>query len=91
MTAVNREKGDRLPATTHHVMPYFLNRYMNGVSIPEFFEQTGLDFILRTIPQKPDEAAGASGGYILAPSDHFFDADPVPVTAFAEEAAACVY
>ena len=37
------------------------------------------------------EAAGAGGGYILAPSDHFFDADLELIRAFAEEARECVY
>jgi hypothetical protein len=35
--------------------------------------------------------AGAGGGYILSPSDHFFDADPNLVAAFADEARQCVY
>jgi len=37
------------------------------------------------------EAAGGNGGYILAPSDHFFDADPALIEAFADEARKCVY
>ena len=37
------------------------------------------------------EAAGQGGGYILCPSDHFFDADPDLVAAFADEARRCVY
>ena len=35
--------------------------------------------------------AGPGGGYILSPSDHFFEADPRLIRAFAEEAACCVY
>ena len=35
--------------------------------------------------------AGAGGGYILSPSDHFFDADPDLLAAFADEARRCVY
>jgi hypothetical protein len=35
--------------------------------------------------------AGAGGGYILSPSDHFFDADPKLLTAFADEAHRCIY
>ena len=35
--------------------------------------------------------AGAGGGYILSPSDHFFEAEPALLEAFAAEAAACVY
>lgn len=37
------------------------------------------------------EAAGENGGYILSPSDHFFDADPDLLAAFADEARQCVY
>ena len=37
------------------------------------------------------EAAGQGGGYILSPSDHFFDADPLLVAAFADEARRCTY
>jgi hypothetical protein len=37
------------------------------------------------------EAAGDGGGYILSPSDHFFDADPLLLRAFAEEAHLCSY
>jgi len=37
------------------------------------------------------EEAGAGGGYILAPSDHFFDADPELVKAFTDEARQCAY
>lgn len=37
------------------------------------------------------EAAGRDGGFILSPSDHFFDADPELIRAFADEAAKCIY
>lgn len=37
------------------------------------------------------EEAGAGGGFILSPSDHFFDADPVLIAAFADEARQCTY
>jgi uroporphyrinogen decarboxylase len=37
------------------------------------------------------EQAGEGGGYILAPSDHFFDAEPALVEAFAREALRCTY
>jgi uroporphyrinogen-III decarboxylase len=36
------------------------------------------------------EAAGEGGGYILCPSDHFFDADLKLIEAFADEAHRCV-
>lgn len=37
------------------------------------------------------EAAGNGGGFILSPSDHFFEADPELIKAYAEEAISCVY
>ncbi len=35
--------------------------------------------------------AGPNGGYILSPSDHFFEAEPELLEAFADEAHQCVY
>jgi uroporphyrinogen-III decarboxylase len=35
--------------------------------------------------------AGEGGGFILAPSDHFFDADTALLHAFADEARQCRY
>ena len=37
------------------------------------------------------EAAGEGGGYILSPSDHFFQAEPELLHAFADEARRCTY
>jgi uroporphyrinogen-III decarboxylase len=37
------------------------------------------------------EAAGAGGGFILSPSDHFFEADLKLIKAFADEARECRY
>lgn len=37
------------------------------------------------------DAAGEGGGFILSPSDHFFDAEPELIRAFADEAAKCIY
>jgi uroporphyrinogen-III decarboxylase len=37
------------------------------------------------------EEAGAGGGYILAPSDHFFEAREDLLRAFADEASRCMY
>ncbi|MCK4965760.1 hypothetical protein KAS50_01950, partial [bacterium] len=58
LKALNREKPDRLPVTTHHVMPYFLEKYMNGVSYQEFFDYVGLDPIQWIVVHKPDEKKG---------------------------------
>ena len=37
------------------------------------------------------EAAGTNGGYILSPSDHFFEADLDLIHAFTDEANHCLY
>ncbi len=37
------------------------------------------------------DEAGGDGGYILAPSDHFFEADDALIQAFADEARSCEY
>ena len=58
LTALNRQVPDRLPATSHHVMPSFLERYMPGTDSLGFFERFGLDAILWTVPHRPDTEAG---------------------------------
>jgi len=37
------------------------------------------------------ESAGKNGGFILSPSDHFFEADLKLIKAFADEARQCKY
>ena len=58
LAALERKVPDRLPATTHHVMPYFLKKYLNGISCEEFFDRFGLDPIDWVVAQKPDESKG---------------------------------
>jgi uroporphyrinogen-III decarboxylase len=58
LTAIERGEADRLPVTTHHVMPYFLDRYLEGMSTQAFFEHFGLDAIQWAIIFKPDAAKG---------------------------------
>lgn len=58
LAALNRNTPDRLPVTTHHIMSYFLNKYMDGCSNDEFFDYFGFDPILWTVPHKPDESKG---------------------------------
>ncbi|HVO71338.1 MAG TPA: hypothetical protein VMT24_14910, partial [Aggregatilineaceae bacterium] len=58
LTALDRGVPDRLPVTTHHVMPYFLETYMNGISDQEFFEHFHLDPITWTVPHRPDPSRG---------------------------------
>ncbi|OQX85618.1 hypothetical protein B6D60_07570 [candidate division KSB1 bacterium 4484_87] len=45
----------------------------------------------RAYVRKCFEEAGEGGGYILCPSDHFFDADLELIEAYADEARKCVY
>jgi hypothetical protein len=49
---------DRLPVTTHHLMDYFRNTYMNGISNLEIFDHFNLDAIHWTAPVRPDFSAG---------------------------------
>jgi uroporphyrinogen-III decarboxylase len=58
LAAIQRSKTDRLPATTHHLMPYFLDKYMGGMSNQECFEHLGLDPITWTVPHRPDPSSG---------------------------------
>ena len=58
VTALERGTADRLPVTTHHLMPYFLDKYMGGMSNQACFEHFGLDPITWTVPHRPDAAAG---------------------------------
>ncbi|HBG27701.1 MAG: hypothetical protein A2Y10_10140 [Planctomycetes bacterium GWF2_41_51] len=52
LTAIDGGVPDRLPVTTHHLMSYFLNEYMNGASDIEFFDHFGLDAIIWAGPVK---------------------------------------
>jgi len=67
LKALDGEVPDRLPATTHHVMPYFLKKYMGGISNDEFFDRFGLDPIRWLMVYKPDPAKG-----------EYFDPNHVP-------------
>jgi len=58
IAALNREVPDRLPVTTHHVLPYFLNTFMDGISYQEFFDYFGLDPINWVVAYKPDVSRG---------------------------------
>jgi hypothetical protein len=58
LTAIERKVPDRLPVTTHHIMQYFLDTYMNSISFNEFFDYFGLDPIVWAVPHKPDESKG---------------------------------
>lgn len=58
LAALERRVPDRLPATTHHVMPYFLDMVLGGISREEFFERFGLDPIRWVVAHRPDESKG---------------------------------
>ncbi len=58
LKALAREKTDRLPVTTHHLMPSFLKDYMNDISEQQFFDHFGIDPIKWTIAHTPDGNKG---------------------------------
>ena len=55
-TAIARGVPDRMPVTTHHLMKYFLDHYLDGATNLEFFDRFGLDAILWTCPYRSDAA-----------------------------------
>jgi uroporphyrinogen-III decarboxylase len=59
LAALNGTLPDRLPVTTHHVMPSFLEKYLNGMTNDDFFDRFGLDPTLWVHAHMPDEAKGA--------------------------------
>jgi hypothetical protein len=74
VTALDGGVPDRLPVTTHHVMPFFLDTYMGGISYPEFFDYFGLDAIRWTTAVHPDPSAGE---YFSQKDPHNLLASPV--------------
>jgi len=58
LAALERKTPDRLPVTTHHLMDYFLKKYMGGMSSRGFFDHFGLDAIHWVVAHRPDETAG---------------------------------
>jgi uroporphyrinogen decarboxylase len=54
LAVLNRQVPDRLPVTTHHVMPYYLKKYLDGISNEEFFDRFGMDPIQWVFDHKPD-------------------------------------
>ncbi|MFP4499372.1 MAG: uroporphyrinogen decarboxylase family protein [Candidatus Hydrogenedentota bacterium] len=58
IAALERRTPDRLPVTTHHVMPYFLDNYMGGMGEQTFFDHFGLDPITWPVHFGPDTARG---------------------------------
>lgn len=58
LAALSRGVPDRLPVTTHHVLPSFLKEHFGGRSIAEFFDYFGFDPITWTVPHRPDSGRG---------------------------------
>ena len=58
LNALAGKKTDRLPVTTHHLMPSFLKDYMNGISDQEFFDYFGLDPIKWVVAHNYNSAKG---------------------------------
>jgi len=91
LAAIERRIPDRLPVTTHHVMPSFLDRYMNGASAEDFFAEYGLDPIRWVTEYRPNTDAGgwrdplqATPGFLESwrtVTDHWrIEAEPLPDT-----------
>jgi len=57
IAALDRRTPDRLPVTTHHVMDYFLKKYLGNKDSLGFFDQFGLDAIRWVVAHRPDETA----------------------------------
>lgn len=58
LAALTLQKPDVLPVTTHHVMPYYLNKHQNGISVREFFDRFGFDAINWHVGQLPNVSKG---------------------------------
>ncbi len=58
LAALDRGIPDRLPVTTHHLMPSFLDGIMGGMTPRRFFDRFGLDAVLWLAPVRADEASG---------------------------------
>ena len=58
LCALTGKKPDRLPVTTHHVMPWYLKHRLGGISNQEFFDRFGLDAIHWAMAYRPDESRG---------------------------------
>jgi hypothetical protein len=59
LAVLNGTMPDRMPVTTHHLMPSFLEKYHAGIPNDEFFEIFKLDPILWVNAHMPDRSAGA--------------------------------
>ncbi|MCL2659015.1 MAG: hypothetical protein FWD64_00660 [Acidobacteriaceae bacterium] len=53
VAALSGKMPDRLPVTTHHIMPYYLEHCLNGMKEDAFWDTFGLDAIRWVLPHKP--------------------------------------
>ncbi len=74
VTALDRGQPDRLPVTTHHIMRYFLDTYLDGADNDAFFAHFGLDPIRWISPYRANEAAGE---WLVPLGDDPLSASPV--------------
>jgi uroporphyrinogen decarboxylase len=58
LKALSRQKPDRLPVTTHHLMPSYLNNYLDGISDQQFFDLFGLDPVKWAIASECNSGRG---------------------------------
>ena len=58
LCALNGDQPDRLPVTTHHLMPSFLKNYLQNASEQEFFDRFGFDAIRWIVAHRADTQAG---------------------------------
>ncbi len=65
IAALDRQVPDRLPVTTHHLMRYYLDKYIPGRTRDNFFATFGLDPIVWTAATRAAEGSGA--GFDPAP------------------------
>ncbi|MDI1248549.1 MAG: uroporphyrinogen decarboxylase family protein [Lacunisphaera sp.] len=59
VAALDRRPTDHLPATTHHLMRSYMDKYHPGKTDDEFFAAFGLDPICWVQAHRPDPASGA--------------------------------
>ena len=53
LAAMTGKTPDHLPATTHHVMPYYLETHLPGRTDRGFFDEFELDAITWSVPHRP--------------------------------------
>jgi uroporphyrinogen-III decarboxylase len=67
LTAIDKGKPDRMPASLHQWQPYHLQTYMNGMSDLEAFEAVGLDAQIQYFPDMAELIPGGSADRFSTP------------------------